>query len=330
MKRPISVLSTLLTLLLLPSHVRAQADPKSAESISVSYVLVPFVPLDRRGRPVTNVRAQDVALMVDGKKVIPDLFDRSNDAPVSFTILLDGSGSMGLAGKMEGARAAIFSLISNRLEGDDYSLHVFARKKVTQLVPFTRDGGRVLAALGKVKPFGKTALYDALVRMPDETLLGTNGSRAIILLTDGLDNASLLDRMEIAKIFEAVDVPVYPLGLRPSGYAPSEPSRAKPSETEVDVAVLGELAQMSGGRIAVSTDAKQLEAAVRAILQDLRAQYLIGFTPTGKGAIRYRRITLTVGGKTRSVRVRRGYRGTEPPLLVETSKRKGRRRSYAN
>lgn len=322
MKRSISVVLSLLTMLLVPSDARAQAGSKTAESISVSYVLVPFVALDRRGRPVTNVRPQDVALMVDGQRVRPDLFDRSNDAPVSFTILLDGSGSMGLAGKMEGARVAIQSLIANRLEGDDYSLYVFARKKVTQLVPFTGDGSRILQALGKVKPFGKTALYDALVRMPDETLLGTNGSRAIILLTDGLDNASFLDRMELAKIFEAVDVPVYPLGLRPSSLAPVESSRTRPRETDVDVAVLGELAQMSGGRIAVSTDAKQLEAAVRTILQDLRAQYLIGFTPTGKGAIRYRPITLTVSGKTRSVRVRRGYRGTEPALLVETSKKK--------
>ena len=56
----------------------------------------------------------------------------------------------------------------------------------------------------------------------------------------------------------------------------------------------------------------------------LRAQYLIGFPPTGKGAVKYRRISLELAGRVRSVRVRAGYRGTEPPVLSASSRARKR------
>ena len=83
---------------------------KATTSVDVSYVLVPFVVTDLKGLPVRNLREQDVTLLVDGTPVKTDLFARSDDAPVSFTILLDGSGSMDLAGKLAGARAAVSAL----------------------------------------------------------------------------------------------------------------------------------------------------------------------------------------------------------------------------
>ena len=61
------------------------------------------------------------------------------------------------------------------------------------------------------------------------------------------------------------------------------------------------------------------------IEKDLRAQYLIGFTPTGHGAVKYREISLKLAGRIRSVRVRAGYLGTEPPLIA--SKHNERKRS---
>ena len=98
-------------------------------------------------------------------------------------------------------------------------------------VPFTSDSARLLATVDAVKPAGRTAFYDALAKMPDRTLLGKNGSRAIVLLTDGIDNASELTRDDLAVLLEGVDVPVYPIGLRspgaplvpPPGVTPSAP-----------------------------------------------------------------------------------------------------------
>src|SRR6058998_3928310 len=73
---------------------------RMSETVSVGYVMIPFTALDPKGRAITDLRASEVALRVDDQPVRSDMFEKSQNAPVSFTILLDGSGSMALAGKM--------------------------------------------------------------------------------------------------------------------------------------------------------------------------------------------------------------------------------------
>lgn len=294
-----------------PAAIR---QPVATESISVDYVLVPFVPLDRRGRPLRDLEAKDVRLLVDGNPVRTDMFERTADLPVSFTILLDGSGSMGLAGKLEGARAALQTLFRNHRPGDDYALYLCASGEVTELVPFTASGREILRAFDRVKPFGRTTLFDALVRMPDQTILGRNGSRAIILLTDGLDNASSTGRANLLEMLEGVDVPVYPLGLvRAHSLLPPLEGTL---ESRLDLGVLSDLARMSGGRMAIASEPAELQRAIEALLAELRAQYVVGFSPSGKGPVRFRKIDLAIDAPVASIRVRSGYRGTDPPLIA--------------
>lgn len=299
------------------------ADPAApqavaAESISVNYVLVPFVPLDRHGKPLQGLEAKDVRLLVDGQPVRTDMFERASALPVSFTILLDGSGSMGLAGKLEGARAAIQTLFRNHRRGDEYALYVCADGGVRELVPFTSRGAEILRAFDAVEPFGKTTLFDAVARMPDKTILGRNGSRAIVLLTDGLDNASATGRETLLEMLEAVDVPVYPLGLvRPGSLLPPLEGSL---ESRLDMAVLADLARMSGGRMAIASEPAELQRAIEGLLAELRAQYVVGFAPSGRGPTRYRKIDLAIEGPVATIRVRSGYRGTDPPLIARKGK----------
>ncbi len=114
----------LLQLLLAPALVlgagvsaQVSTPAKTTSSVSVGYVMVPFVLTDLKGKPVADLKEKDVTLLVDGQPVQTDLFSRSDDAPVSFTILLDASGSMGLVGKMDGARAAVRALVAQKLPG---------------------------------------------------------------------------------------------------------------------------------------------------------------------------------------------------------------------
>src|SRR5262249_31638117 len=147
---------------------------------------------------------------------------------------------------------------------------------------------------------------------PDKSLLGKNGARAILLLTDGIDNASKLTEDDLEKLLEGVDVPVYPLGLRDSDAVATPPPGVTP-EAMLNLEVLGHIARMSGGRMGIATEPEQLEASVREIEKDLRSQYLMGFTPTGSGTVRYHRLALRISGRPRVVRVRAGYRGSDPP-----------------
>jgi len=306
---------SLALLLALPGFGRADSDALEAasavhETLAVNYVIVPFVVYNSQGRPLRDLRPTEVSLIVDGNRVDTDMFYRTSNGPVSFTFLVDGSGSMALAGKIDGARHAIREIIRQRRKDDDFALFVFAEGQIREAVPFTQDGARLIEAVDHIKPYGQTALYDALLAMPDRTLLGRNGSRVIILLTDGLDNASKLDQGALARAFQGVEVPVYPVGLR-SARSLATSNR----EESIDISVLAGLAGMSGGRLAIADDETNLKSAVRAILDDLRAQYLLGFAPNGAGAIRYRQISLRFARPVHSVRVRAGYRGTEPPTL---------------
>ena len=286
--------------------------PRATATISVGYVLVPFVLTDLKGKPVKNLKEKDLRVLADGVPVKTDLFERSEDGPVSFTILLDGSGSMGLVGKMDGARSAIRTLLGQRKKGDDFALFVFSEGKVEEVVPFTEDVVAVRRAVDAITPFGRTAFYDALAQIPDRSRQGKNGSRAIILLTDGVDNASQLTRDGLNRLLEGIEVPVYPIGLRSSS-ATVEPVPGQSAEKLLDLEILGHVARISGGRLAIVSDPQLLEEAIRNIEKDLRTQYLVGFSPTGKGSVRYHRLALKIAGPARPVRVRAGYRGTDPP-----------------
>lgn len=310
--------SLLALALLLTASVTAQ---DFNEQVSVSYVMVPFTVLGQKGVPITDLKPKEVVLLVDGARVATDLFEVSMNAPVSWTILLDGSGSMGLAGKMDAAKAAINALTTRRREGDDFALYVFdSRGNANERVPFTENPAAITRALDVVKPWGKTAFFDALAEMPVRTELGRNPSRAIILLSDGIDNASTLTRAQIEKRMEGVAIPIYAFGLREPGEQVGKRKTAPISEEMANIDLLEELAAATGGKLFVGNQPQTLAKAMDAIESELRAQYLIGFTPTAIGAVRYRRISLELAGRVRSVRVRAGYRGTEPPLLSATTR----------
>ena len=287
------------------------------ENVSIGYVMVPFTVLTGHGAPITDLSSGEVSLLVDGVPVKSDMFEKSMDAPVSFTILVDGSGSMALAGKLDAARAAIEALIAHRKTGDDYALYVFDDKEAHQVVPHSDNPREILMAMHDVKPFGKTAFFDAIATMPEKSRLGRNPTRAIILLSDGIDNASKMTRDQLTKMLEGLAIPIYSLGLREA----SEAKTLTP-ESSSDIALLRDVSAQTGGRLFLGNRPEQLGNAVERIENDLRAQYLIGFTPTGKGAVKYRRISLKTAGRVQAVRVRAGYRGTEPPVLTKANERK--------
>src|SRR5690349_14837872 len=319
---------SIVLLVAIAAYVAPLSAQDFSEQVSVSYVMIPFSVLGTKGVPITDLTAKEVSLLVDGKKVATDLFERSMNAPVSWTILLDGSGSMALAGKMEAAKAAINALTARRREGDDFALYVFdSEGRANELVPFTENPSAITRAVDVVRPWGKTAFFDALAQMPERSELGRNPSRAIILLSDGIDNASKLTRADIEKQMEGVSIPVYAFGLREP--AEQDTKKVVPiSEEMSNIDLLEELAAASGGRLFVGNRAETIATAMDGIEKLLRAQYLIGFPPTGKGAVKYRRISLDLAGRVRSVRVRAGYRGTEPP--IQTTASHARKRNERN
>src|SRR6266571_2304893 len=242
-----NMLRSLVAIVILTAAVAFGQDvPKVEESVSVGYVMIPFTVLSEKGLPLTDLRPGEISLLVDGQPVRSDMFEKSENAPVSFTILLDASGSMALAGKMDAARAAVGALLAHRRAGDDFALYVFAESEAREVVPFTEEPAKITSALAKVTPYGKTAFFDALATMPERSRLGKNSSRAVVLLSDGIDNASTLTRADLAKMLQGVAVPIYPLGIRD----PAEQQAVAHSKEELsDLGVLDAVANLTGGKL---------------------------------------------------------------------------------
>lgn len=283
--------------------------PAFSESAGSEYVLVPVVVLDKKGRFVEGLEQKNFQLRVQGVPVQLDTFENDNNAAVSFAFLIDTSGSMKLANKIEWAKAAVRKIVGQRKAGDDFALFAFAEDEVRLVADFSRDPSRLLSALGELDAGGKTALFDAVAAVPSRMMAGKNGKRAIILFTDGVDNASKLKPEEMAEILQQVSIPVYAVGMKNASF-----DRLTDEErSQLSVDTLRMLAASSGGKMFLPAGDEDLGPTAEKIGAEVRKQYLLGFTPSGQGELKYRILVVSVlKPGTWEIRTRRGYRGSAP------------------
>ena len=291
-----------------PPQTSQQEVPTYTEEAGTEYVLLPVIVLDKKGRFVDGLEKKDFRVRVDTTPVEVDTFERDDGAPVSMAFLVDTSGSMELAGKLDHAKKAIRSIVQARLPGDDFALFAFAEGKVEMLADFSSKPARIFAALEDLEAGGQTALFDAVAATP-RLLKGKNAKRAILLFTDGVDNASKLDPTQMAEILQQVSTPVYAFGMKNVMYdLLSEQQRR-----ELFVDNLRMLSASSGGKMYLVGGDEDLEPLARKVNSEVRKQYILGFSPSGRGELKYRVVFVSVAKKGNwIVRTRRGYRGTAP------------------
>jgi Ca-activated chloride channel family protein len=287
----------------------AQETPSYTESAAAEYVLLPVLVFDGRGRFVDGLEQKDFRVKVDTSVVELDTFERDDSAPVSFAFLLDTSGSMQVANKIETAKNAIRSIIRARKPGDDFALFAFSEGGVRLVADFSADPSRLLRDLYGLEASGKTALFDAVAATPSKMVKGKNGKRAMVLLTDGVDNASEMNAARMAEILQQVSVPVYTVGLKNGSFGRISDKVGE----QLSVDNLKMLATSSGGKMFLLSGEEDPRPMAGQIAAEVRKQYLLGFTPSGRGDVRYRIVFVSVAKPGRwDVRVRRGYRGTAP------------------
>lgn len=307
-------LGLLAILAILPGGPALAQEPPSStfqDEVSVGLVLVPVVVRSGAGF-AKNLDQNDFRLLVEGKPVRIESFERRSDAPASVVVLQDLSGSMESGGKMGLSREVMRFFLDKALPGDEFSVATFAGDEQLQVeVPFTSDLSALREAVSRWKAYGTTALHDAVARMPQISLEGRNPKRFAILVTDGVDNASRITPEQARAIVQEAQLPTYVLGLG-SGNPYELSTEGKKIYRYADVLSL--LAAVTGGRYYSIQGAEDLQQALAAILDDVRHQYVLGFS-TGDGAVRFRKLQVEVKGKDRSRRTvvfRRGYKGTPP------------------
>jgi len=293
-----------LTVSLSSSGMRAQEPqpPIAAFKASVDLVRVAAVVRDHKGRFVQDLKARDFEIVDDGRsRAIADL--QNDIAGVSVAFLFDVSGSM--EGRMPAAREAATHVLKwLDAERDETAFYTFDTR-LDERAPFTVGLKSLPESMGKVIPFGATSLHDAIAQTALKVSERDGRRRAVIVFTDGADNASRMKPEDVSAKASAIDVPVYVFGIVASIDNPSEDISTVSVEHSALAGPLSNLADWTGGHVVVASTPGQRSIAARQIVDELRHQYVIAFEASGRPG--WHPLVVRARNKDLTVRARSGY-----------------------
>lgn len=271
--------------------------------ITVSMVEVTATVVDRSGRTVHGLEQDDFVILENGKPQEIIHFTNARGLPKRVLILLDVSGSMRIRDKIGVAKRAVEALINVLKPEDEVSLLFFADGDLEQAVPYSVDRDKLLNALWEVPAYGQTALRDAVEKAPRYSSAKGNYQRALLLITDGIDNASTVTLENAVSSARKVDLPIYTIGLDPAG------RKTVSAESEITTAVesMSILSDDTGGRFNLVQSSAEIRSAMDQMIKDLENQYLIVFKSefTGKGG--EHKIEVQTRSRRYNILARRGY-----------------------
>ena len=271
-------------------------------SAGVDLVRVNAVVRDRKGRFVQELTARDFQVLDEGM-ARPIVDFRREAGAISAALLLDISGSM--EGRMRDAREAATHVLSSLdVARDEAAIFTFDTR-LDEVQPFAKGVQTLPDSLSAVTPFGATSLHDAIARTAERLAAREGLRRAVIVFTDGNDNASRLTPEEVSGIASAIDVPVYIVGIVAAIDNPASDISVVKVENSALAGALTNLATWTGGRVAIASTSADRSMLAREIVGELRHQYFITFESSGRPG--WHPLAVRARGKDLTVRARSGY-----------------------
>jgi Ca-activated chloride channel family protein len=262
---------------------------------------------DPRGQYVTGLKREDFAVFEDGVKQDISIFAHEN-LPISMVLMVDTSASMDA--KLEAARSAGKRFVRT-LRAQDMAQVMQFNDRATVLQDFTSDHAALESAFDRTEASGPTALHNALyVALKDLARQKSGGGelrrRAIVLLSDGEDTASLVSDEQVLDLARKTEINIYAISLRAKGV--QDRNRLKFSQA---AHLLTALTQDTGGQAHFPNSLSELEAVYDRIAEELRTQYSLGYVSSNKRTDgKWRRIVVRVPGREDlMVRHKLGYFG---------------------
>jgi Ca-activated chloride channel homolog len=295
-----------------PQHGQELTVPSRELKSQQGYQQVTVTVTDQGGRYVTGLQRGDFKLSIDGQDRPIEFFRQDLNTPVSIGILVDTSGSM--QPKIPQAQAAISEFIHNLNERDDVFMFAFSSRPFL-LQPFTTNHYLVLSRLELLHAFGQTSLFDTIL---DGLLMVQHGrydKRALLVVTDGMDNTSQSTVNQVVAQARRMGVLVYSIGIGDPN-ASSLPGIAlgpfvfSGDVDQVDARTLNALSTETGAKTYIIRevgDGAALRDACATISRELREQYTVGFVAPDASRGGYRSLHVDVPTYPEvAVRVRKG------------------------
>jgi Ca-activated chloride channel family protein len=298
----------LVAALLAPAAIAAGRQPQFKSGVDVVYLDVTVQAPD--GSIVRGL-AKDDFLIYDEEAPQEVAIFSAEPAPISVGVLIDTSGSM--AGeRMASAIRAADALGQSLKPGDQWSISTFDSMRRT-MIPWRPYDPRILNSLRAMPTSGSTELFKAVSDMVPYMKDTPHRKRAMLLMTDGIDNSIISasrdgrgdpfdapgPREGSARAQAALregEVLLYALGINVAGRAGA-----------VHVPSLQRLAEPTGGSVIVASTMREVEAAAQRVAEELRQQYTLGFYPQNAGDKAYHRLRVTARHPDYRVRTRAGY-----------------------
>lgn len=301
---------------------RNQIVDSSTGPLGATLVTIPAAVMDRNGRYIANLRKQDFRIYEDGVEQEVSYF-ASVEKPFTVVLMLDVSGSTQF--ELAQIRDAANTFVS-RLRPNDRMMALTFDGTIHVLTEPTDVATILRSKLHIPSPTDGTVLYDA-VEFALERIARIPGRKAIVLLTDGVDQSSHASFQSTLENIAEQDVLVYTVQYNTLPQLPqrlsqikNEKARRKVQERLMKAYALSEpylrgLADKTGGRFYRADDLRAVAPAFEAITAELGVQYSLGYYPKANASAESERaIKVRVRYPNMVVRARDSY--TPAPAIA--------------
>ena len=232
---------------------------------------------------VSRLEQKDFAVTEDGQPETISFFG-TTDMPFDLVLLLDLSGST--SGKRDLIRKSTRRFIEAARPFDRLAVVTFADNP-NVISPLTEDRKQMLQRVDTIEGTGGSNIWGSLKFTLDQVIgpKSPNRRRAVVLMTDGLDNSlgGLLDSdISFADLVEAVrrnDALIIPIYLESQGGFGGGSGQSK-RMLENARKTLELLAEESGGLFYKARKLEDLDGVYAQVIEDLGKVYSLGYKPT--------------------------------------------------
>lgn len=255
-------------------HKAQQED--QAIKLATDLVSLNVLVTDRNGRAILGLGKENFKVYEDGVEQQISFFS-ADEAPVSWGLILDRSGSM--MGMMRDVYSAAVHVVDEGTEQDEIFAVTF-NKEVEMASDFTSDKHKLENSLLGLRADGGTALWDAIVFGLNKIKQGKHRKKVLVVVTDGEDNASAIKFRGLIERAEEEDVLIFLVGMFESDGGMLRSILKLPMHDDDPQPEMEKLAQATGARAHFPKNVDQCKQAMKEIAREVSQQYSLGYYPT--------------------------------------------------
>ncbi len=329
----ISIMTLLAICLCIGAYLKAQVQQTVPTfSVSVDLIKVPVTVFGLDGAPIQELNRDDFRVYEDGERQQIHNFNIDVN-PVSVILLLDSSGTVTKEWKqIKEAAEGFADALATPSKGDRISVITFS-DDVQLVLDWGQDMRQVRRALSKVQLGLRTNLYDAMLEAAQDQLKNIEGRKAIILLTDFLNNQSVVGYQDAVQAMVQSQASLYIISKTMMVREAARTQRRVVILNDIYQRLFGDanyideffakkesqmtdLAEKTGGRCYFPINYNEIKGVYKQVAQELRNQYYLTYvSESNKAKNSYHRITVEYLPPASKVIYRRGYYFKPEPII---------------